>query len=81
MIALNRAVAVAEVQGPHAALTLVDTLDLGQYYLFHAVRADFLRRLGHHHEAAAAYGAAIARSGNAAERTFLERQLDAVTRA
>ena len=81
VIALNRAVAVAEVQGPHAALTLVDKLNLGQYYLFHAMRADFLRRLGRHHEAAAAYEAAIARSENVAERSFLERQRDALTRA
>jgi RNA polymerase sigma-70 factor (ECF subfamily) len=81
VIALNRAVAVAEVQGPHAALTLVDTLDLGQYYLFHAIRADLLRRLGRNHEAAAAYSAAIARSGNAPERSFLERQHDAIRRA
>ena len=81
VIALNRAVAVAEVHGPHAALTLIDTLDLGQYYLFHAIRADFLRRLGRHHEAAAAYDAAIARSANAAERAFLERQHRALARA
>ena len=46
VVALNRAVAVAEVEGPHAALTLVDALDLDHYYLFHAIRADLLRRLG-----------------------------------
>ena len=80
VIALNRAVAVAEVHGAHAALTLVDTLDLSQYYLFHSIRADFLRRLGRHHEAAEAYDAAIARSENAAERSFLERQRDALAR-
>jgi RNA polymerase sigma-70 factor (ECF subfamily) len=72
--ALNRAVAVAEVEGPHAALTIVDALDLGHYYLFHSIRADLLRRLGRNHEAAAAYDAAIARSENAAERAFLERR-------
>ncbi len=53
VVALNRAVAVAEVQGPAAALTLVDDLDLDRYYLFHAIRADLLRRLGRAPEAAA----------------------------
>jgi RNA polymerase sigma-70 factor (ECF subfamily) len=74
IVALNRAVAVAEVDGPHAALTLVDALDLDRYYLFHAIRADLLRRLGRTSEAAAAYDAAIARTDNAAEREFLQRQ-------
>ncbi len=74
VVALNRAVAVAEVEGPGAALRLVDALDLGQYHLFHAIRADLLRRLGRNAEAAAAYDAAIARSQNAAERDFLERR-------
>ena len=78
VVALNRAVAVAEVQGPGPALTLVDDLDLHDYYLFHAIRADLLRRLGRGGEAAAAYGAAIARAGNAAERDFLERRLGEV---
>jgi RNA polymerase sigma-70 factor (ECF subfamily) len=77
---LNRAVAVAEVEGPGAALTLVDRLDLHDYYLFHAIRADLLRRLGRDGEAAVAYQAAIARAGNAAERGFLERRLAEVTR-
>jgi len=81
VVALNRAVAVAEVDGPGAALALVNGLDLGQYHLFHAIRADLLRRLGRSHEAAAAYDAAIARSGNAAERNFLHRQRDALMRA
>jgi RNA polymerase sigma-70 factor, ECF subfamily len=73
--ALNRAVAVAEVEGPHAALTLVDSLDLDRYYLFHAIRADLLRRLGRAAEAADAYDTAIERCENAAEREFLERRL------
>ena len=73
IVALNRAVAVAEVEGPHAALTLVDGLDLDRYHVFHAIRADLLRRLGRKAEAAAAYEAAIARSENAAEREFLIR--------
>jgi RNA polymerase sigma-70 factor (ECF subfamily) len=78
VVALNRAVAVAEVQGPGPALTLVDGLDLRDYYLFHAIRADLLRRLGRGGEAALAYEAAIARAGNAAERDFLERRLGEV---
>jgi RNA polymerase sigma-70 factor, ECF subfamily len=81
VVALNRAVAVAEVEGPDAALALVNGLDLGQYHLFHAIRADLLRRLGRNLEAAAAYDAAIARSENAAERNFLQRKRDALTRA
>ena len=76
IVALNRAVAVAEVEGPQAALALVDGLALDRYYLFHAVRADLLRRLGRTSEAALAYEAAIARSENAAERDFLQRSLD-----
>jgi RNA polymerase sigma-70 factor (ECF subfamily) len=72
VVALHRAVAVAEVQGPAAALAIVDGLDLDGYHLFHAVRADLLRRLDRDADADAAYGAAIARTGNAAERAFLE---------
>ena len=79
VVALNRAVAVAEVEGSGAALTLVDRLDLHDYYLFHAIRADLLRRQGRDGEAALAYEAAIARAGNAAERAFLERRLGEVT--
>ncbi len=74
VVALNRAVAVAEVAGPGPALALVDGLDLGDYYLFHAVRADLLRRLGRHDEAATAYEAALARTDNTAERAFLQRR-------
>jgi RNA polymerase sigma-70 factor, ECF subfamily len=73
--ALNRAVAVAEVQGPAAALAIVDALDLDRYYLTHAIRADLLRRLGRHDEAARAYRAALALTGNAAERAFLAARL------
>jgi RNA polymerase sigma-70 factor (ECF subfamily) len=69
--ALNRAVAVAELDGPAAALALVDELGLDRYYLFHAIRADLLRRLGRRAEADAAYDTAIARTGNAAERAYL----------
>ncbi len=77
VVALHRAVALAEVEGPSAALTVVDGLDLGGYHLFHAVRADLLRRLGRTAEAAQAYEAAIARTGNAAERAFLQRRRQA----
>ena len=73
VVALNRAVVVAEIDGPAAALSLVDGLDLGTFHLFHAIRADLLRRLGRPAEAAAAYRAALARTGNAAEQSFLRR--------
>ncbi len=78
VVALNRAVAVAEVDGPQAALTLVDGLDLAGYHLFHAIRADLLKRLGRDAEAAPAYDAAIARTENAAERDFLRRSREAL---
>ena len=79
VVALNRAVAVAEVEGPDAALTLVDGLELEGYHLFDAVRADLLRRLGRHAEAARAYESAIARAENAPEREFLQRRRQTVT--
>jgi RNA polymerase sigma-70 factor (ECF subfamily) len=72
--ALNRAVAVAEVDGPQLALAALDDLDLDGYHLYHAIRADLLRRLGRETEAALAYDAAIARAGNAAEQAFLRRR-------
>ena len=74
VVALNRAVAVAEVRGADAALALVDDLRLDSFYLFHSIRADLLRRLGRTSEAIDAYDAAIARSENAAERAFLTRR-------
>ncbi|MBL8092682.1 MAG: sigma-70 family RNA polymerase sigma factor [Anaerolineales bacterium] len=79
IVALNRAVAVAEVDGAAAALTLVDALDLDRYYLYHAVRADLLERLGRTTEAAQAYAAAITRAENAVERDFLEGARDALS--
>jgi RNA polymerase sigma-70 factor (ECF subfamily) len=78
VVALNRAVAVAEVEGPQAALALVDGLELGDFQLFHAIRAELLRRLGRDDEAARAYDEAIARGGNAAEREFLRRSREAL---
>jgi RNA polymerase sigma-70 factor, ECF subfamily len=74
VVALHRAVAVAEVDGAAAALALVDELALDEHHLFHGIRADLLRRLERPGEAARAYDAAIARAGNAAERAFLERR-------
>ena len=74
VVALNRAVALAEVDGAVAALAAVDSLDLSGYHLFHSTRADLLRRLGRRDEAAAAYDAALVLVGNGAERRFLERR-------
>ncbi|SES97365.1 RNA polymerase, sigma subunit, ECF family [Geodermatophilus poikilotrophus] len=74
VVALNRAVAVAEVDGPAVALALVDALDLPRSHLLPAVRADLLRRLGRDTEAAEAYDDALALAGNARERAFLERR-------
>jgi RNA polymerase sigma-70 factor (ECF subfamily) len=74
IVALNRAVAVAEVSGPAAALAIVETLELGGYHLFHAIRADLLRRLERRAEARAAYDTAIALGDNEAERDFLRRR-------
>jgi RNA polymerase sigma-70 factor (ECF subfamily) len=76
VVALNRAVAVAELDGPGAGLALVAGLaaDLDRYHVFHAVRADLLRRLGRGAEARAAYDAAIARAANERERDLLRRR-------
>jgi RNA polymerase sigma-70 factor (ECF subfamily) len=71
VVALNRAVALAEVAGPAVALKTVDELPLDGYHLYHATRADLLRRLNRPAEAAAAYDRAIALAENAAERAFL----------
>jgi RNA polymerase sigma-70 factor (ECF subfamily) len=80
VVELNRAVVVAEIEGAEQALERIELLPLGQYHLFHAVRADLLRRLGRDADAAAAYLAAIARCVNAREREFLQRQLAAIAR-
>ena len=74
VVALNRAVALAEVRGPAAGLAAVDELGLDSYYLFHATRADLLRRLGRAAEAADAYDAARALTANPAEQAFLDAQ-------
>ena len=78
VVALNWAVAVAEVDGPEAGLALVDAVDLDGYYVFHAIRADLLRRLGRNAEAATAYAAAIERTDNVAEREYLQGRRDAL---
>lgn len=78
IVALNRAVALAEVEGPLAALSVVDDLDLPRYYLYHAIRADLLRRLGRTAEAITAYDEAIARTANEVERKFMRRRREAL---
>jgi RNA polymerase sigma-70 factor (ECF subfamily) len=74
IVALNRAVAVAELDGPAVGLALVDRLPLTGYHAWHAVRADLLRRLGRSAEAKGAYDAAIASTQNSAERAYLSRK-------
>jgi RNA polymerase sigma-70 factor (ECF subfamily) len=78
IIALNRAVAVAELDGPEVALALVDPLQdqLAGYHAYFVVRADLLRRLGRRADARAAYDRAIALAGNSAETTYLTRRRD-----
>jgi RNA polymerase sigma-70 factor (ECF subfamily) len=73
VVALNRAVALAEVEGPGTGLAAADDLPLQGYYLYHAVRADLLRRVGRRSEAVAAYEAARALTDNEAERSFLRK--------
>jgi len=80
VVALNRAVAVAEVRGAGAALAIVDELDLESYHVFHVVRADLLRKLGRTADAAAAYQRAISLTQNVAEREFLEGRLQSLSR-
>ena len=74
VVALNRAVAQAELDGPDVALAIVDRLALTTYHAWHATRADLLRRLGRSAEAAAAYDDAIASTDNSAERAYLTRR-------
>ena len=75
VVALNRAIAVAEAEGAAPALALVDELDLDGYYLFHATRAELLDRLDRRAEAAAAYRRALALTDNEAERAHIELRL------
>jgi RNA polymerase sigma-70 factor (ECF subfamily) len=78
IVALNRAIAVAEVDGPEVALTAVDHLDdaLAEYHAYHATRADLLRRLGRSEQSRAAYDKAIELAGNTAETAYLTRRRD-----
>jgi RNA polymerase sigma-70 factor (ECF subfamily) len=78
IVALNRAVAIAELDGPDVALAAVDRLKdgLAGYHAFHATRADLLRRLGRSQEARTAYDAAIELAGNTAETAYLTRRRD-----
>jgi RNA polymerase sigma-70 factor (ECF subfamily) len=78
VVALNRAIAVAEVHGPQAALDLVDRLNLPDYHAFHATHADLLRRLGRLEHAVAAYDAAAALAPSPAERDYLAAQAAAL---
>jgi RNA polymerase sigma-70 factor (ECF subfamily) len=78
VVELNRAVALAEVRGAATALAIVDSLELHDYYLFHAVRAELLSRVGRNEEARSAYDRALALTANPVERTFLEHARDAV---
>jgi len=81
VIELNRSVAVAEVEGADAALSLIEGLDLDGYHLYHSVRADLLRRRGRDSEAALAYERALALTDNRTERDFLERRLRDILKA
>ncbi|MCU1527779.1 MAG: putative polymerase, sigma-24 subunit, subfamily [Frondihabitans sp.] len=81
IVALNRAIAVAEVDGPKGALATVELLDgaLAGYHAYHVTRAELLRRLGRDQESRAAYDTAIALAGNTAERAYLTRRRDDLT--
>ncbi len=74
IVALNRAVAIAELDGPEVGLAIVDRLPLTTYHAWHATRADLLRRLGRSAEAREAYDAAIAATDNQAEQAYLSRR-------
>jgi RNA polymerase sigma-70 factor (ECF subfamily) len=81
VVALNRAIAVAELDGPAAALTQIDTLELETYHLFHSTRADLLARLGRYEEARDAYERALALTANAAEHLLLTQKRAALPTA
>jgi RNA polymerase sigma-70 factor (ECF subfamily) len=80
VVALNRAVALAEAEGPGEALAVVDELNLVPYHAWHATRADLLRRLDRPAEARQAYESAIALADNVAEREFLAARRGALSR-
>ena len=78
IVELNRAVAVAELDGPEVALAIVDRLDLAAYHPWHVARAELLRRLHRYAEARDAYGRALELTANDAERKHLERRRDSL---
>ena len=78
VVALNRAIAVAELDGPAVGLAEVDRLELATYHLWHATRAELLRRLDRPDDARSAYDAALALTDNDAERTYLTRRRDSL---
>lgn len=80
IVELNRAAAIAELDGPEVALAIVDRLPLSSYHAWHATRADLLRRVGRREDAAAAYDTAIVATGNTAERNYLARKREERTR-
>lgn len=80
VVALNRAVAISEIDGPAVGLALVDALPLAGYQPWHATRAELLRRLGRSEDARAAYDEAIAATGNAAQRRYLVRRRSSLSR-
>jgi RNA polymerase sigma-70 factor, ECF subfamily len=75
IVTLNRAIALAEIEGPGAALAVLDDLDLDSYQYFHSTRADLLRRLGREDEARAAYARALELAQTEPERRFLQSRL------
>ena len=78
VVAMSRAIALGEVEGSQAALDVLEGLDLGEYHLFHAARADLLRRPGRHDEASRAYALAASLAASDAERTFLTDRLETI---
>jgi len=81
VVELNRAIAVAEVDGPEAGLRIVDDLGLDDYRYLHATRGELLRRLGRTEEALTAYRRARTLTDDGPERRFLERRLTELTAA
>ena len=78
VVAMNRAIALGEVEGPGAALAIIEDIDLDDYHLFHATRADLLRRLGRRGDAARAYGRAADFAVSDAERAYLMGRMAAL---
>jgi RNA polymerase sigma-70 factor (ECF subfamily) len=74
VVALNRAIAIAELEGPEPALAIVETLDLDTYHLFHVARAELLARCNRYDEAALAYERALTLANNAAEHALIEKK-------